>query len=188
MSDSLRVVLVGFMGAGKTSAGRALARLAGCDFIDLDELVAAREGRTPQRLIDEDGEAAFRERETEALRAALAGDGARVVAAGGGAWALGHNRDLVVAEGFLSVWLDAPFELCWRRVESEGATRPLARDRLRARALYDERRAAYALADLRAEAAEGRTPEELAAEVAAALAGDGRDVRRKSLRPRPAGG
>lgn len=186
MSDSPRVVVVGFMGAGKTAAGRELARLAGCDFVDLDDLVAAREGRTPQRLIDEDGEAAFRERETEALRAALAGEGARVVAAGGGAWTLERNRALVSGRGFLSVWLDAPFELCWRRVESDGATRPLARDRRRALALYDERRAAYALADLRADAGEGRTPEELAAEIAAALAR--RNVRRKSLRPRPAGG
>ena len=169
-----RVVVTGFMAAGKTTVGRALAQLLGCAFRDLDDVVAAREGRTPRQLIDEEGEAAFRDAETRALREALAADGPRVVALGGGAWTLGRNRALVREAGFLSAWLDAPFELCWRRIaEGGGDERPFARDPARARALYEERRAAYALADLRVRVAPGRGAEELAAEIASRLAEGG---------------
>ena len=164
------VVVTGFMAAGKTTVGRALARLLGCAFLDLDEVVAAREGRTPQQLIDEAGEAAFREAETSALSAALEGDERKVVALGGGAWTLERNRELVRARGFVSAWLDAPFELCWERIrEAGGADRPFARDLERARRLYDERRASYSLADLRVGVTRGRGAQELAAEIAARL-------------------
>src|SRR5438270_333739 len=69
-----RIVITGFMGAGKTTVAVALSRLLGCASLDLDDLITAREGRPPQQLIDEDGEAAFRECETLALREALASD------------------------------------------------------------------------------------------------------------------
>ncbi len=165
-----RVVVTGFMAAGKTTVGRALARLLGCDFRDLDDVVAAREGRTPRQLIDGEGERAFRDAETRALRDALAGDAPSVVALGGGAWTLERNRALVRERGFASVWLDAPFELCWQRIAEGGADeRPFARDPARARALYEERRSAYALADLRLHVAHGRGAEELAADIAARL-------------------
>lgn len=164
------VVVTGFMGAGKTTVGRALARLLGCEFQDLDEVVTAREGRTPQQLIDDAGEAAFREAETGALRAALEGDERKVVALGGGAWTLERNRELVRARGFVSAWLDAPFELCWERIQEAGSTdRPFARDLERARGLYDERLASYGRADLRVVVARGLGPDELAAGLAARL-------------------
>jgi len=169
-----RVVVTGFMAAGKTTVGRALARLRGCAFCDLDGVITAREGRTPRRLIDDEGEAAFRDAETDALREALGGEGPLVVALGGGAWTLERNRTLVRERGFTSVWLDAPFELCWQRIAEVGADdRPFARDPARALALYEERRSAYALADLRIPVAHGRGAEELAAEIALRLAGGG---------------
>jgi len=166
-----RVVITGFMGAGKTTVGRALARLLGEGFVDLDEAVASAEGRSPRELIDEEGEDYFREAETRALRLALEGGGARVVATGGGAWTLRRNRELVKAHGCLSVWLDAPYELCRRRIEACGraSDRPFARDPSRARRLYEERLASYALADLRVQVAPDATAEELAARVAVAL-------------------
>src|ERR671914_821538 len=94
-----RVVITGFMCAGKTSVARALARLLKCPALDLDELVREREGRTPQRLIDEEGEPAFREAETRALREALGDGAAQVIALGGGTWALERNRALVNEHG-----------------------------------------------------------------------------------------
>jgi len=164
-----RIVITGFMGAGKTTVARALARLLDCASLDLDDLVTAREGRTPQQLIDEDGEAAFREAETRALREALETRAARVIAAGGGTWALERNRALVAAHGCLSVWLDAPFELCWERITGGGAAeRPFARDRERARELYDRRLADYRLASVRVRVTPPLGVEELAAEIAAA--------------------
>ena len=165
------VVITGFMGAGKTTVGRALARLLDAPFVDLDDAVRELEGRGPRELIDEEGEEYFRESETRALRHVLESGAARVVATGGGAWTLARNRSLVAAHGCLSVWLDAPFDLCLRRIDTEGArdSRPFARDAERAQRLYTERLAAYSQADLRVSVAPDAGADELAAEIAAAL-------------------
>ncbi|MGH9944592.1 MAG: shikimate kinase [Pyrinomonadaceae bacterium] len=148
---SRRVVITGFMGAGKTTVARVLAARLGCASIDLDEFIAARHaGRTPRQIIDEEGEPRFRALETVALRAALDQRDVRVVIAlGGGAWAAEENRQIIDAHGCLTVWLDAPFELCWRRITAAGDTRPLARDADQARSLFEDRRAGYGLASLR---------------------------------------
>jgi shikimate kinase len=163
-----RVVITGFMAAGKTTAARALADRLGCASADTDELVREREGRTPAEIIDAEGEARFREIESRVLADALAPDGPLVVATGGGTWSTPANRMLVAERGCLAVWLDAPFELCWRRIEAESMKvgRPLARDAETALALYHARRATYALAAHRVEVAAGRTAESVAAEIA----------------------
>lgn len=155
-----RIFITGFMGAGKTTVARELARALACEALDLDEFIEAREGRSPRALIDEEGEAAFRDIETRALRAVLETERARVVALGGGTWAFGRNRALIEAGPHrFTVWLDAPFGLCWERIRippGEGGDdrgRPLARERESALALYDERRALYGLADARVEVA-----------------------------------
>jgi shikimate kinase len=165
------VVITGFMGAGKTTVGRVLAHLLGETFIDLDDAVRELEGRGPRELIDEEGEDYFREAETRALRHVLERGEARVVATGGGAWTLARNRSLVAAHGCLSVWLDAPFDLCLQRIDREGArdSRPFARDTERAQRLYAERLAAYQQADLRVSIAPAASAEELAAEIVAAI-------------------
>ncbi|HEX8069581.1 MAG TPA: shikimate kinase [Pyrinomonadaceae bacterium] len=140
-----RVAITGFMAAGKTTVARALAERLGCAWLDLDEFIAARNGRAVPAIIAAEGEARFRELETAALAAALATD-ARVLALGGGAWTLARNRALVAQAGCVTVWLDAPFDLCWQRIEASQGARPLAPDRAQARARYDERRALYRLA------------------------------------------
>ena len=167
-----RVVITGFMAAGKTTVSRALAALLGCEMTDTDELVSAREGRAPAEIIDAEGEARFREIESRALRAALTPDGPLVVALGGGTWAVPANRELIAERGCSAVWLDTPFELCWQRIEAESETtgRPLARDMETARSLYRTRRELYALAAHRVEAPAGRTGESVAAEIANLLA------------------
>ena len=169
------VVITVFMGAGKTTVGRALARLLGEAFVDLDDAVRELDGRGPRELIDEEGEDYFREAETRALRRVLESGAARVVATGGGAWTLARNRSLTASHGCLSVWLDAPFDLCLRRIDREGArdSRPFARDTERARRLYAERLAAYRQSDLRVSVSEGRSAADLAAEIAAALGAEG---------------
>lgn len=172
--SSRRVVITGFMGAGKTTVGRALARLLGAPFVDLDDVVKELEGRGPRELIDEEGEEYFREAETRALRHALQESEARVVATGGGAWTLERNRSLVAAHDCLSVWLDASFDLCQRRIKDGGgpSDRPFARDPERARGLYEQRLAAYQLSDLRVRVTHESGVEEVAAAIAAALADD----------------
>lgn len=158
MKGTPRIVITGFMGAGKTTVARELARSLACEALDLDEFIKAREGRGPRALIDEEGEAAFREIESRALGDALRTE-ARVIALGGGAWTIERNRAAVHAErDCFTVWLDAPFDLCWKRIgilsADDDGERPLARERERALSLYDERRALYGLADARVEVAD----------------------------------
>ena len=148
---SRRIVITGFMCAGKTTVAAALASRLDCAMIDLDARVTEIEHRTPQQIIETDGEARFREIEVRALRDTLENTDAYVIALGGGAWTIERNRALVIEHDCLVVWLDAPFALCWRRIEATKDTRPLARDHDQTRRLYDERRALYALAALRIE-------------------------------------
>jgi shikimate kinase len=144
-----RIILTGFMGAGKTIVAAALALRLNCRLIDLDEFITAREGRSISSIIDEDGEDKFREVETRALLDVLQDEAVRVVALGGGTWTLERNRALIREQDCLTIWLDAPFELCWERIKSESNPRPLARDQGKSRQLYEARRSSYALAMLR---------------------------------------
>lgn len=150
-----RIVILGFMGCGKTTVGRELARQLECGFVDLDTFINEREGRSPAQIIIEDGENSFREFETLALRDVLQDRKTHVVALGGGAWTMPANRTMVALYDCLTVWLDAPFEICWERIANGGTARPLAPDRETAKKLFDERRAIYALADRRVEVKAG---------------------------------
>jgi shikimate kinase len=171
MKETPRIVVTGFMGAGKTAVARELARSLGCDALDLDEFITEREGRGPRALIDEEGEAAFREIESLALADALKTK-ARVVALGGGAWTIERNRAALRAEpDCFTVWLDAPFELCWERITGErgGEGRPLGREREAARRLFEERLASYRLAAFHVRVTAGESAEQLAARIIAAV-------------------
>ena len=142
-----RIVIVGFMGSGKTTVAEALARQLGCQAIDLDSFIAERAGRSPAEIIAQDGEPAFRQIETDALLEVLEKKEVRVIALGGGAWTIAANRALVAKHDCLSVWLDAPFELCWKRIISGKPVRPLAPDRATAARFHDDRRAIYELSE-----------------------------------------
>jgi shikimate kinase len=147
--DDRPVFLVGFMGCGKTAAGRALAAQIGWEFADTDDLVVQREGRAIERIFRESGEGRFRELEWEAL-VAQRGRRRVVVATGGGLFLGVVQRKFLKEEG-VTVWIDVPLPVIERRLGSEGAERPLwtSADRLSLRALFERRRAAYALADHR---------------------------------------
>jgi shikimate kinase len=143
------VFLVGFMGSGKTSVGRRLAEELDRDFLDTDDLVVEREGRPIARIFRESGEAAFRRAEWEAVQAVGARSGC-VVATGGGLFQAADRRRWLREHG-ITVWLDAPLDECVRRIGPD-AGRPLwtpAADPVAFRALYERRRAAYALAAVR---------------------------------------
>ena len=170
MKHDRRIVIVGFMGCGKTTVSAALARRLGCKMIDLDSLITKSEGRSPAEIIQQDGEEAFRAIERRALQNALKNTGAGVIALGGGAWTIEANRALIAQHNCLSVWLDAPFDLCWRRIISSGHTiRPLAPDRESTRSLYKSRRRQYALVQLRLAIGEGDSAEGLATKILAQL-------------------
>jgi shikimate kinase len=142
-----RIVILGFMACGKTTVAQELARQLNCRFIDLDSFINEREGRSPAQIISEDGEAVFRDLETLALRDVLQESGARVIALGGGTWTIPANRTLVALHDCLSLWLDAPFDLCWERIASSQTIRPLAPDRTTALSKYESRCGDYGLAE-----------------------------------------
>lgn len=142
------IAITGFMGCGKTEVARRLARRLGLPMIDLDELIAEREGRTAAQLILEEGEQAFRVIETATLREALE-TGDFIVSLGGGAWITEANRKLISERRGVSVWLDTPFELCWQRIAASTEDRPLGRSREQAEELYRRRHPIYQLADIR---------------------------------------
>lgn len=140
-----RVFLVGFMGAGKSTAGRALAGRLDVPFLDLDEAFEALAGLTIRRAFEERGEAWFREREAELLRGCEALPDV-VVALGGGTFTFPENRAVVRRAG-RSLFLDVPFEAIAERLDVKAIDRPLFRSLEEARALYEERRASYRLSD-----------------------------------------
>lgn len=164
MNSSRLIIITGFMGSGKTTVARALGRSIGCELIDVDHVIAEQEGRTAREIIEQDGEESFREIETRVLREILENGPMGVIALGGGAWTLERNRDLINRHGCVTVWLDAPFELCWERILISGGTRPLARDEGQARMLYAERRPRYALAQLHVRVGD-KSADEISAEI-----------------------
>jgi shikimate kinase len=159
-----RIVILGFMACGKTTVAKELARQLECEFVDLDSFITERHGHSPAEIIQRDGEAKFREIETLALRDVLQTNDARVIALGGGTWTIPANRTLIALHDCVSVWLDAPFELCWQRINASQTVRPLAPDHDAALARYGARRADYTLAK-QITVSEASTPATLAEEI-----------------------
>ena len=117
------IVLIGFMGSGKTTVGRALARRRGWRFVDTDERIRRAAGRDVPALFAEEGEAAFREREAEIVREVAAGQ-RQVIATGGGAVLRPENVSALRESG-LVVWLTARPEVVVARTQHRAADRPL---------------------------------------------------------------
>ncbi len=169
------VFLVGFMGAGKSSVGRALGQRLDWIFEDLDDRIEAREGRKVADIFRDSGESEFRRAEHAALQQILrelSGGGARIVALGGGAFVQHPNAALLKGSKVLTVFLDAPVEELWQRcctqANEAGTERPLLRDVDQFRKLYTTRRMNYAKASLKIRT-DSRPVEVIAAEIAKKL-------------------
>jgi shikimate kinase len=160
------IFLVGFMGAGKTTVGRALADKLGCDFFDLDEMIEASAGKSVGEIFAELGEHQFRLLERKAIESCRNLKGA-VIALGGGAYAYEENRELLRSIG-KTIWLDCPLEVCLSRIKGD-RSRPLLSSEAQMRALLDKRRPAYEQADLIVRAGTD-SPEQIANTIAQLLA------------------
>jgi shikimate kinase len=143
------IVIIGFMGCGKTAVARVLARRLGLPIVDLDDAIAEQHGRTAAQLIRDDGEPVFRSLETKVLHQLLERGERSVISLGGGAWITEANRRLIDQYGCVSVWLDTPFELCWQRIETSAEDRPLGRTREQAEQLFRVRQPVYQQAKIR---------------------------------------
>jgi shikimate kinase len=159
----MNVYLVGFMGCGKSEVGRSLAGKTGWAFEDTDEIVESVEGRTIERIFAESGERRFRELERRIFEEQSARERV-VVATGGGLFLHASVRRRMRRTGVV-VWLDASLESIRERLGS-GDGRPLwsREEPIGMRALFERRRAAYALADVRIDAS-AAGPAEIASRV-----------------------
>lgn len=120
------VFLVGFMGSGKSSVGHELAIRLKCEFVDLDQRIEARIGRSVGAIFRDSGEGEFRRIEHEALKELLReSDSIRLVALGGGAFAQPDNADAIRDVGAITIFLDAPPDVLWRRCQEDPQERPL---------------------------------------------------------------
>jgi shikimate kinase len=183
-AQPLALVLIGFMGAGKSSVGRALGQHLGWTFEDLDDRIERREGRKVHEIFRDSGEPAFRRAEHAALKELmneLRTGAERIVALGGGAFVRKQNAMLIEGGGIPTVFLDAGPEELWRRclrqAEQQGMERPLLTSLNSFRELYEARRPHYLKATFRHETV-GKTVGKIAAEVVQALGLSGSSRRR----------
>jgi len=142
------IVLVGMMGAGKTTVGRRLATRLGRHFVDSDEEVEKAAGMTIEEIFSKHGEADFRTGEARVI-ARLLKDRDLVLGTGGGAFMNAETRALIKSCS-VSVWISADFELLFQRVQRR-SNRPLlktANPRETLQTLIDKRYPTYAEADV----------------------------------------
>lgn len=156
----MKIYVIGFMGAGKTTVGRELARRLDVPFFDLDEMVEAAEGMSIKEIFAEKGEPHFRKRERDLLSSTQYLEHA-VVATGGGTFTFEDNIQLIKGEG-LSIYLSAPFAILRNRISDKAAERPLFRDDLATLELYQYRQKYYKMADIAVEMRQDETPVEVA--------------------------
>src|SRR3984957_667118 len=149
------LVLVGMMGAGKTSVGRRLASRLGLPFADADSEIETAAGMSIQDIFARHGEPEFRQGERRVV-ARLLGSGQKVIATGGGAYMLAATRQ-AIAETAIAIWLKADVEVRMRRVRKR-SNRPLlqhAELEPTLKRLIEERYPIYALADFTVTSHEG---------------------------------
>jgi shikimate kinase len=168
------VFLVGFMGAGKSSVGRALGELLGWVFEDLDRRIEREAHSTVAEIFEAFGEEHFRRVERIVLQDVLlelrgGRRKNRVIALGGGTFAQQENHKILEASGVPTVFLAAPVEELWRRCQAESqGKRPLQTSPDKFRETYLAREEFYRRATVRIET-EGKAMEAVAAEIAEVL-------------------
>jgi shikimate kinase len=166
------VFLVGFMGAGKSSVGRALGQHLNWMFEDLDDRIVAREQRTVAEIFRGSGESEFRRAEQAALQQILEelrGGVSMIVALGGGTFAQAQNHKAIQDSGASTVFLDAPLPELWQRCAQQvAARRPLQTSQNKFRETYIARLTHYRAASLKIETG-GKEVESIAVEIARTL-------------------
>ncbi len=158
------ITLTGFMGSGKTTVGRILADALGCPFLDLDDLIVKKAGKSIPDIFAQDGEPAFRQLEARLLRQTVEkyGESTAVLSLGGGA-ILAPASATLVHEKTVCIYLRATLDTLLSRLAGESAGRPLAdaslAERLAAREpLYEK--TAHVVIDT-----DGLSPEDVSDEI-----------------------
>ncbi len=158
------ITLTGFMGAGKTTVGRLVADSLGCPFLDLDQLIEKKAGRSIPAIFAADGEKGFRRLEKQVLEQAVKkyAETTAILSLGGGSVTLPGAVDLL-QEKTLCIYLEASLETLLSRLEGQTGERPMASEDLPA--LLAAREPLYRQAAHITLPADGLTPEELTDEI-----------------------
>lgn len=136
----MNIILCGFMGSGKTVVGGELAKIMGRKFVDTDELIEAQQGVAIKAIFATHGEDYFRDLEFACCKEVAQMKNC-IVSTGGGALTFQRNAD-ALKQGGKIVFLDADFDVICDRI-GDSSTRPLFQDKVKAKALYDERKSKY---------------------------------------------
>ncbi len=155
------LILVGFMGAGKTSVGKRLAESLHWHFQDLDDRIQTRAGRSIEDIFRDSGETEFRRCEHIALRELLeeSKTDPLVIALGGGAFVQPENAALMQRPDVASIFLDAPVAELFERCQLQATERPLRGNESNFRQLYETRRGSYMAATCRVETTAKKIPQ-----------------------------
>ena len=145
LGDRAQVHLAGFMGSGKSTVGRLVARRLLWNFLDLDGVIERHEGRSVSRIFEESGAQHFRDAERHVLRQVVLKP-ATVVALGGGTL-INPESQALCRESAAVVWLRCPLEVLEKRLHDTATRRPLWGDREALQARFDERLAGYESAE-----------------------------------------
>lgn len=179
----MKIYLIGFMGAGKTTIGRELAARVDAPFFDLDELIESAENASIKDVFAQRGEAYFRRREREILKSTRHLERG-VIATGGGTFTFDENIQFIQTEG-LSVYLSATYALLRARIGEKAVERPLFRDDVAAHELYSSRIRFYRMADMTVEVREEETPAEICERIVLELPKAFLEIARATSRRRP---
>ena len=163
----VNLYLVGMMGVGKTTIGKLLAEEIGYRFVDTDEVIVKAAGKSINEIFVENGEAEFRQLESDVL-AQVCAYTKLVIATGGGIIMQQHNWSYL--HHGLIVWLDVPVQIILQRL-AEDDTRPLLQDdpESKLRSLLEQRQPMYSQADLHITINAAETPEEIATRILATI-------------------
>jgi shikimate kinase len=164
----VNLYLIGMMGAGKTTVGHELAKQLSYGFLDADNVIEQATGQTISQLFASEGEAGFRQIESDVL-AQICAFTKLVISTGGGV--ILQQKNWSYLRHGLIVWLDVPVELLYTRLAVD-TTRPLLQDvdlKQKLRSLLEQRQSLYNQADLRISISEEETPEQTATRVLEAI-------------------
>lgn len=175
MGTIVRIAIIGFMGSGKSTVGKALSRKLGFSFIDLDAWIEKEEEKTIKEIFKDSNEDYFRRVETKLLKN-VSGRKKVVVATGGGIIERKKNRDLL-RDNFYVIYLEAPLEILYTRIKGDSKRPKLKLGEKGVRELFRRRLPLYKSVSNTIVSIEGKTPLNIVEQITGNL----RDLRNENL-------
>ena len=120
-----KIILLGYMGSGKSTIAKSLATKVGLPYLDLDEIIEKRENTTLKNLFSNKGELYFRKLEHEVLSELMNNQNSFILSLGGGTPCYANNHEVIKGENRESVYLSASIDTLYSQLQNENDTRPL---------------------------------------------------------------